>query len=191
MNDLIDLNELLNLEGLEQLSHQEKMQIFQQKAEILGFHPQQIDIAPTRQKNEHIDGLIFKKEKHETVMGVYFFYLSRHTLNKALWQNFKYPLDQKALKVSPWNKDDQAEENDILYIGQRHEDLLSRLRDHTVKSNEQTQSLKLYAEECPLFEYRMTVFYQIASKKHKMRNKVLCFMLEAIAKKLFPTKMGK
>ena len=84
MNDLIDLNELLNLEGLEQLSHQEKMQIFQQKAEILGFHPQQIDIAPTRQKNEHIDGLIFKKEKHETVMGVYFFSLYTTKIDNSL-----------------------------------------------------------------------------------------------------------
>lgn len=193
MSNVVDLNELLNLDDLSELSYKEKMEIFKNKAITLGFDTKEIGTAPTRKKNDYVDTLDFKKGKNETVIGVYFFYLSRgnEIINKKQWDEFKKPKDMKQIKASPWNKDDTARENDILYIGQRHENLVSRLRDHTVKSNEQTQSLKLYKEECPSFEYNITLFYQNASKKQKMRNKILCFMLESIAKNLFPTKIGK
>ena len=193
MSSTVDLNEFLNLDSLTTLSDQEKMDIFKNKAKMLGFSTKEIGVCSTRQKNNDIDTLDFKKEKNETIIGIYFFYISsfNKVVGKKQWDNFKYPQDMQHIKVSPWNKDDTASENDILYIGQRHEDLISRLRDHTVRSNDQTQSLKLYRQECPNFEYRMTLFYQTASKKQKMRNKVLCFMLEAIAKSLFSTKIGK
>lgn len=193
MSNIVDLNELLDMDGLSELSYQAKMEIFKNKAKSLGFDTKEIGTASTGKKNDYIDTLDLKKEKNETVIGVYFFFLSKpnEVINKKQWDNFKNPQNMKKIKASPWNKDDTASENDILYIGQRHEDLVSRLRDHTVKSNEQTQSLKLYREECPSFEYNITLFYQISSKKQKMRNKILCFMLEAIAKNLFPTKIGK
>lgn len=188
MSTVIDLIELLNLEGLNELSYQERMKIFQNKAKTLGFDTKEIDAASTKSINTHITTLNFKENKREeTAIGVYFFYLYKGTIEKEKWDNFKYSIQ----KVSPWNTDGTAMKNDILYIGQRHENLVSRLKDHTVRSNEQTQSLKLYKEECPSFEYNIILFYQIASKKQKMQNKILCLILEAIAKNLFPTKIGK
>jgi hypothetical protein len=193
MSNVVDLNELLNLDGLSELSYQEKMETFKNKAKILGFDTKEIDTAPTGEENNFINTLDLKKGKNETVIGVYFFYLSRgiKIIDKKQWDEFKNPKNMKKIKVSPWNKDDTASENDILYIGQRHVDLVSRLRDHTVRSNEQTQSLKLYKAECPSFEYNITLFYQTAPIKQKMRNKIFCLMLESIAKNLFPTKIGK
>jgi hypothetical protein len=188
MSIIVDLNELLNLEGLSELSYQKRMEIFQNKAKTLGFDTKEIDAASTRNINTHIISLNLKGNSRKgTVMGVYFFYLSKKTIRKEKWDNFKVSIQ----KVSPWNTDGTAMKNDILYIGQRHENLVGRLKEHTVKSNEQTQSLKLYKEECPSFEYNITLFYKITSQKQKMRNKISCFMLEAIAKNLFPTKIGK
>lgn len=193
MSNLIDLNELLNLNSLGELNYQKKMEAFENKAKTLGFDTKKIGTAPTGEENNFINTLDFKKGMNETVIGVYFFYFykSSNIIDKKQWDEFKNPKNMEKIKVSPWNKDDIASENDILYIGQRHEKLDGRLKEHTVSSSQGTQSLKLYREECPSFEYSITLFYQIASKKKKMRNKILCFMLEAIAKSLFPTKIGK
>lgn len=188
MGIMIDLNELLNLEGLSKLSYQKRMEIFQNKAKTLGFDIEKIDAASTMNINTHITALNLKGNNRKgTTMGVYFFYLSKGTIKKEKWDNFKGSIQ----KVSPWNTNGTAMKNDILYIGQRHENLVGRLKEHTVNSNEHTQSLKLYRKECPIFEYNITLFYKITSPKQKMRNKILCFMLEEIAKNLFSTKIGK
>lgn len=177
---LLDVSSVVGKDFTTRLNH------FENKAKLLGFKKIEIESYDTQSPNPHIQDLNFGEENSGSFLGVYFFYLTNQsTVNKDDWLNFK--LDKK---ISPWNNH-TVETNNILYIGQRHESLKTRLTDHTVKANINTQALKLYEPDCPSFSYSVTVYYQSKNKGSKATSKIYCLLLETIAKELFPTLIGK
>ncbi|WP_411686168.1 hypothetical protein [Acinetobacter pseudolwoffii] len=181
-----DLDFLLDVSSVIGKDFTTRLQHFERKAEILGFIKTEIESHDTKSPNPHIQNMSFGAGSSTSFFGVYFFYLTNQsTLNGGDWVAFK-----ESKKISPWNTNVIKSEN-ILYIGQRHESLKSRLADHTVKANLNTQALKLYEENCPPFSYSVSVYYQSKNKGTKATSKIYCLVLETIAKELFPTLVGK
>ncbi|NNH78841.1 hypothetical protein HLH17_14545 [Acinetobacter sp. ANC 5380] len=181
-----NLDFLLDVSQVKDKDLQTRMRHFEEKAEILGFTKIEIPSCNTRSVNEHIQNLTFEKVRNTFLLGVYFFHLTNQSaVKKDDWNNFR-----TNKKISPWN-DHVVEAENILYIGQRHNDLKTRLCDHTVKANYSTQALKLNDPSCPNFSYSITLYYQRIDKTKKATSKIYCLLLETIAKELFPTLIGK
>lgn len=180
-----DLDFLLDVSSVIGEDFNTRMKHFEEKVRILGFDKIEIESHDTKTSNQHIQNMSFGAGSSKSFFGIYFFYLTNQsTVNGGDWATFK-----ENKKISPWNKKVVKAEN-ILYIGQRHESLKSRLFDHTVKANFNTQALKLYDENCPPFSYSVSIYYQSKNNGSKATSKIYCLLLETIAKELFHTLVG-
>lgn len=140
-NDPKNIDTLLDTSEVKNMTFEIRINHFERMANLLGFKKIEIESCDTRKPNEKIKYLDFGQGTKKSISGVYFFHITNDTkLEYGDWIKFK-----GTSTVAPWSdKNTSIDATNILYIGQRHEDLQTRLKNHTFEAADRTGAMKLF-----------------------------------------------